>query len=114
MGKELTREQFHKGLIGNVPKKWHKKMLAEFDKDMLEKSSIKTLDLEVEKNDLIHKAMNNLNTFQCCEGELYLRGTDEYGKDFQVVFCAYDFLNWIDSDQIEYIKEQLIKHIKTK
>ena len=49
MGKELTREQFHKGLIGNVPKKWHKEMLAEFDKDMLEKSSIKTLDLEVEK-----------------------------------------------------------------
>ena len=70
---------------------------------------------EVFKEDeLIHKAMNNLNTFQCCEGELYLRGTDEYGKDFQVCFDAYDFLNWIDTEQIEYIKEQLIKHIKTK
>lgn len=67
-----------------------------------------------EVDDLIHKAMNNINTFQCCEGELYLRGLDEYGKDFQVCFNAYDFLNWIDKEQIEYIKEQLIKHIKTK
>jgi|TARA_R110002012_G_scaffold310134_1_gene517668 hypothetical protein len=66
------------------------------------------------EDELIHKAMNNLNTFQCCEGELYLRGTDEYGKDFQVVFDAYDFLNWIDSERVEYIKEQLIKHIKEK
>lgn len=68
----------------------------------------------MKKEELIHKAMNNLNTFQCCDGELYLRGTDEFGNDFQVCFDAYDFLNWIDKDQIEYIKEQLIKHIKTK
>tara|TARA_R100001463_G_scaffold132721_1_gene193581 strand:- start:5833 stop:6102 length:270 start_codon:yes stop_codon:yes gene_type:complete len=67
-----------------------------------------------EVDDLIHKAMNNINSFQCCEGELYLRGSDEYGKDFQVCFNAYDFLDWIDTEQIEYIKEQLIKHIKTK
>ena len=66
------------------------------------------------KPQLLHKAMNNINTFQCCEGELYLRGTDEYGKDFQTCFDAYDFLKWIDTEQIEYIKEQLIKHIKTK
>jgi len=64
--------------------------------------------------ELIHKAMNNINTFQCCEGELYLRGTDEYGRDFQVVFDAYNFLDWIDTENIEYIKEQLIKHIKEK
>ena len=68
----------------------------------------------MKNKELIHKAMNNLHTFQCCDGELYLAGTDEYGKDFQIVFCAYDFLNWIDTDQIEYIKKQLIKHIKTK
>ena len=67
-----------------------------------------------EVEELIHKAMNDINTFQCCDGELYLRGTDEYGKDFQVCFDAYNFLNWIDTEQIEYIKEQLIKHIKTK
>tara|TARA_R100000900_G_scaffold140811_1_gene121454 strand:+ start:1100 stop:1375 length:276 start_codon:yes stop_codon:yes gene_type:complete len=64
--------------------------------------------------DNINKEMANINTFQCCEGELYLRGSDEYGKDFQVCFNAYDFLNWIDTEQIEYIKEQLIKHIKSK
>jgi hypothetical protein len=64
--------------------------------------------------ELIHKAMNDINTFQCCEGELYLRGTDEYGRDFQVCFDAYNFLQWIDTENIEYIKEQLIKHIKTK
>jgi len=68
----------------------------------------------LEREELIHKAMNDINTFQCCDGELYLRGTDEYGKDFQVCFDAYNFLNWIDTEQIEYIKEQLIKHIKTK
>ncbi len=62
----------------------------------------------------ITKAMNDINTFQCCDGELYLRGKDEYGDDFQVVFNAYNFLEWIDTDQVEYIKEQLIKHIKEK
>tara|TARA_R100001443_G_C3344950_1_gene175368 strand:+ start:481 stop:684 length:204 start_codon:yes stop_codon:yes gene_type:complete len=66
------------------------------------------------KTDLIAKDMRNINTFQCCEGELYLAGTDEYGNDFQVCFDAYDFLNWIDKDKVEYIKKQLIKHIKTK
>ena len=66
------------------------------------------------EKDLIDKAMNNINTFQCCDGELYLRGSYEYGQDFQVCFDAYNFLEWIDSEQIEYIKDQLIKHIKTK
>ena len=66
------------------------------------------------KAELIHKAMNNINTFQCCDGELYLRGTDEYGQPFQLCFNAYNFLDWIDTENIEYIKEQLIKHIKTK
>ena len=66
------------------------------------------------EKELIHKAMNNLNTFQCCDGELYLRGIDEYGRDFQVCFDAYDFLNWIDTEQIKYIKKQLIKPKKEK
>jgi len=66
------------------------------------------------EDELIHKRMNNINTFQCCDGELYLRGTDEYGKDFQICFDAYNFLEWIDTEHLEYIKEQLIKHIKTK
>lgn len=66
------------------------------------------------KDELIHKAMNNINTFQAHENELYLRGVDENGNDFQVCFDSYDFLQWIDTEHIEYIKEQLIKHIKEK
>ena len=68
----------------------------------------------MKKKELIHKAMNNINTFQCCDGELYLRGTDEWGNDFQVCFDAYDFLNWIDRETHKYIKKQVIKHIKSK
>ena len=66
------------------------------------------------EDELIHKSMREINTFQCCDGELYLRGVDEFGNDFQVCYDAYDFLNWIDKEQVEYIKEQLIKHIKSK
>ena len=62
----------------------------------------------------ILKRMNDINTFQCCDGEVYLRGTDEKGKDFTVCWDAYDFLNWIDTDTVKYIKEQVIKHIKEK
>ena len=65
------------------------------------------------KDETIHKRMNDINTFQCTEGELYLRGTDEEGKDFLLCFDAYNFLHWIDTEQIEYIKKQTINHIKT-
>ena len=63
---------------------------------------------------LIHKDMNDINTFQAHENEVYLRGTDEYGKDFQICFDSYNFLEWIDTEHLEYIKEQLTKYIKTK
>jgi hypothetical protein len=69
----------------------------------------------IDKHDeLIHKNMYDINTFQAHENELYLRGTDEDGKDFQVCFDSYNFLNWIDTEHLKYIKKQLIKHIKTK
>ena len=64
--------------------------------------------------ELIHKRMNDINTFQAHENEVYLRGTDEYGKDFQICFDSYNFLEWIDTEHLKYIKKQLIKHIKTK
>ena len=73
--------------------------------------TIDDLQLQLE-DELIHKAMNDINTFQAHENEVYLRGIDEYGKDFQICFDAYNFINWIDKEQIEYIKKQLIKHIK--
>ena len=67
-----------------------------------------------EEQEMIHKRMNDINTFQAHENEVYLRGTDEYGKDFQICFDSYNFLEWIDTEHLEYIKEQLTKYIKTK
>jgi len=64
--------------------------------------------------ELIHKRMNDINTFQAHENEVYLRGTDEWGKDFQICFDSYNFLEWIDTEHLEYIQKQLIKYIKTK
>ena len=128
--KELTREQYHRGLIGKVPKKWHKEMLEEFDKDMLEEQDENFLGQafkenkelqdklmkmpELEQEELIHKSMSDINTFQAHENEVYLRGTDEYGKDFQICFDSYNFLEWIDTEHLEYIKKQLTKYIKKK
>lgn len=68
----------------------------------------------IEEPELIHKRMNDINTFQAHENEVYLRGTDEYGKDFQICFDSYNFLEWIDTEHLKYIKKQLIKHIKQK
>jgi|TARA_R110001583_G_scaffold72476_1_gene202855 hypothetical protein len=62
----------------------------------------------------IHKRLHEINTFQAHENEIYLRGKDENGKDLTICFDAFNFLEWIDKDQIEYIKEQVIKHIKNK
>jgi hypothetical protein len=66
------------------------------------------------EEELIHKNMYAINTFQAHKNEVYLRGTDEDGKDFQICFDSYNFLEWIDTEHLEYIKEQLTKHIKTK
>ena len=75
----------------------------------------KQMDLIDKENPLpIMKRMNDINTFQAHKNELYLRGTDEYGKDFQICFDSYNFLEWVDKEQIEYIQKQLIKYIKTK
>tara|TARA_R110000851_G_scaffold250071_1_gene402510 strand:+ start:424 stop:630 length:207 start_codon:yes stop_codon:yes gene_type:complete len=62
----------------------------------------------------IIKRMNDINTFMAHENEVCLRGTDEYGKDFTIWWDSYDFLSWIDKDQLEYIKKKLIKHIEDK
>tara|TARA_R110000744_G_scaffold187959_1_gene307293 strand:+ start:352 stop:579 length:228 start_codon:yes stop_codon:yes gene_type:complete len=72
------------------------------------------IEIQEEKQELIHKRMNNINTFQVHENELCLRGTDEHGEDFTCWFDAYDFLDWIDTENLEYIKEKLIKYIKEK
>jgi hypothetical protein len=87
------------------------KEMNEENRKMLVDKLIEMPDLE---NELIHKRMNDINTFQAHENEVYLRGTDEYGKDFQICFDSYNFLEWIDTEHLKYIKKQLIKHIKTK
>ena len=66
------------------------------------------------EEEIIHKRMNDINTFQAHENEVYLRGIDEDGKDFQICFDSYNFLEWIDTEHLKYIKKQLIKYIKTK
>ena len=73
-----------------------------------------TMKEEEQEDELIHKRMNDINTFQAHENEVYLRGTDEYGKDFQICFDSYNFLEWIDTEHLKYIKEQLTKYIKTR
>ena len=87
--------------------------LEEPTRKELEDQFMKMPELE-QKEELIHKRMSDINTFQAHENEVYLRGVDEYGKDFQICFDSYNFLEWIDTEQIKYIKEQVIKHIKLK
>ena len=82
-------------------------------KDILQ-DKIDDLELQLKPNELIHKRMNDINTFQAHENEVYLRGTDEYGNDFQICFDSYNFLEWIDTENLKYIKKQLTKYIKKK
>ena len=73
------------------------------------------MDLIDKENPLpIHKRLHEINTFQCVDNELYLRGKDEWGNDFTLCFDAFNFLEWIDKEHLKYIKKQLIKYIKTK
>jgi hypothetical protein len=60
------------------------------------------------------KRLHEIYTFQCSDNELYLAGKDENGDDFTIVFDAFNFLEWIDREQIQYIKKQTIKYIKQK
>ena len=120
--KEITEEEYMTWHIKRgTPHSAMKNMREDFRQDFLmkpfyelENPSKEIISLPKEKDELIHKAMNDINTFQACENEVYLRGTDEYGKDFQVCFDSYNFLEWIDTEHLKYIKKQLIKHIKTK
>ena len=47
-----------------------------------------------------HKRLHEINTFQCLDNELYLRGKDEMGADLTICFDAFNFLEWIDKEQI--------------
>jgi len=58
------------------------------------------------------KNIHDINTFSCVDNEVYLSGKDENGEDTTIIFSAFEFLSWIGKDDIEYIKKQIIKHIK--
>ena len=58
------------------------------------------------------KHIHDINTFSCSDNEIYLSGRDEEGEDITLVFSAFEFLSWIGKDEIKYIKQQTIKHIK--
>ena len=59
-----------------------------------------------------YKRLNDIDSLQATTtNELYIGGKDEQGNDFTIVFDSFNFLQWVDSDSIEYIKEQTIKHI---
>ena len=62
----------------------------------------------------IHKRLHEINTLQCVDNELYIRGKDEMGKDFTLCFDAFNFLEWIDKEQIDYIKEKVIEYVEKK
>jgi len=51
--------------------------------------------------------IHDLNTFQCCNNEVYLRGVDNRGKDILLVFPANEILEWLD---MGYIREKVIEH----
>tara|TARA_Y100000593_G_scaffold87914_1_gene169208 strand:+ start:367 stop:570 length:204 start_codon:yes stop_codon:yes gene_type:complete len=58
------------------------------------------------------KNIHDINTFSCSDNEIYLSGKDEEGEDITLIFSAFEFLSWIGKDEIKYIKQQTIKHIK--
>tara|TARA_R100000654_G_scaffold70961_1_gene101587 strand:+ start:715 stop:924 length:210 start_codon:yes stop_codon:yes gene_type:complete len=51
--------------------------------------------------------IHDLNTFQCADNEVYLRGVDNKGEDILLVFPANEILDWLD---IEYIRGEVLKY----
>tara|TARA_R100001460_G_scaffold33339_1_gene65263 strand:+ start:242 stop:439 length:198 start_codon:yes stop_codon:yes gene_type:complete len=57
----------------------------------------------------IRKRMNDINTFMSTTtNETYFVGTDEHGKEFNIVFNTIELLEWLD---IDYMKERTKKYI---
>jgi hypothetical protein len=68
----------------------------------------------MKKQKEIIKRMNNINTFMAHENEVCLGGTDEYGNQFTVWWDSYDFLDWLEENNIKEIQKKLIKYIEKK
>jgi len=102
--KSLKLELFHETHSKNVARRSAKQM---YDK----------LQVFIDKNDevknlAIDKRLQNITTFYLEGDEIYLKGKDECDQDFSVCFNAFEFLTWINTSEIDYIKEKLVIHIK--
>ena len=60
-----------------------------------------------------HKRLN-IHTFMAHDDEVIIGGTDESGEELCMWFKSHNFLDWINNDQIEYIKQKLIDYIDKK
>lgn len=57
--------------------------------------------------------INDINTLHATkDNELFISGTDENGDDLTIIFSSFDFLQWIDGETLEHIKQQTINYIK--
>jgi hypothetical protein len=89
---EMTREE-----LGQELMKMPLETMEQADEEIRQfHERIKQMDKIDEDNplpdELIHKNMHDINTFQCTtDNELYLRGTDEYGKDFKFALMPLNF-----------------------
>jgi hypothetical protein len=69
----------------------HKKTIIRNDREELGQELMRMPGLESPEQE-IFKRMHDINTFQCTtDNEIYLGGTDEYGKDFTICFDAFEF-----------------------
>lgn len=75
-----------------------------------EQKNEETVDLRTKEE---HKRLN-IHTFCAHDNETCIAGTDEHGEELCIWFDSYEFLRWIDKEQLEYIKQQLTKYIKEK
>ena len=63
----------------------------------------------MEKENMILKRLNDINSIMSLDNETIIGGKDEYGIEFNITFSTYDLLEWLDP---EYMKETLINHIE--
>jgi hypothetical protein len=59
-----------------------------------------------------NKAIHDINTFMATDSnETILIGSDENGKDIQIVFSTIELLEWLDIDYMKNKAKQYIDNI---
>jgi len=81
-------------------KEEYKKMTKKELLDVIDSYGLRTMKIE---------------SYQVYKDRVLLGGTDqEDGHYFTVEWDSYDFLNWIDTEHINHIKDELIEYLKEK